>query len=311
MKNKMKTGITLLGVGTFASTYGYVMKRFYNNVLSRDHSEALQTADHTNYSALNACNFKAKHEWLPTVEAQDVHIHSFDQLRLAARYFPNESHTWVVIVHGYRAKGLDMMHACKQFYEHGYQVLSVDCRGHGRSEGNYIGMGWHDRLDIISWIKYITSNDPEANIILYGVSMGASSVLMATGEELPKQVVCCVADCGYSSIKAIFQSQIERLYPYVPSAVLLRSVDVLCAHKAGYSIYEGNTLKQLHKSKTPTLFLHGKKDDFVPVEMAVDNYEACAAEKELLLVDEAGHGLSCLHKQYFERVFNFCENYIG
>ena len=138
-----------------------------------------------------------------TENIDDVYLTTSNNgnLRLHAYEFLNsvQSDIWAIIVHGYYGNGRDMSYYAEQYYKRGYNVLVVDLRGHGQSQGDYIGMGWHDRLDIIDWANYLIKQNPNCKIILHGVSMGAATVMMATGENLPDNIRVAVEDCGYTA----------------------------------------------------------------------------------------------------------------
>ena len=104
---------------------------------------------------------------------------------------------WVIVIHGYTGQGSGMTGFAQRFTARGYNVLMVDLRGHGKSEGNYVGMGIHDRLDIVDWINYLIEKDSERKIMLFGISMGAATTMMVTGENLPTNVKLAIEDCGY------------------------------------------------------------------------------------------------------------------
>ena len=195
------------------------------------------------------------------------------------------------MIHGYMSKGNEMMWAAKPFADEKYNVLIPDLRGHGLSEGNYIGMGWDDRLDIIDWINYIIKKNPDSKIILWGVSMGAATTMMTTGEELPKNV------------KVLFK---------LPTFPVLNAANTVCKIRAGYSFKDASCIKQLKKSKTPTLFIHGSADDFVPFSMLDVVYNAAACEKEKLVIEGAGHGLSSTvnTELYLNTINKFIEKYL-
>ena len=116
-----------------------------------------------------------------------------------------------------------------KYYTLGYHLLMPDLRGHGKSEGNYIGMGWHDRLDILKWIEFILKEDKEAEILLHGVSMGAATVMMVSGEDLPPNVKVIIEDCGYTSAKDQLSYKLKSMFklPSFPFINLCMSTYIL------------------------------------------------------------------------------------
>ena len=109
------------------------------------------------------------------------------------------------------AQGKDMSHIGKRYAEKGFNVLVPDLRAHGESEGEIIGMGWLDRLDLIAWIQLILDEQPNASIILHGGSMGASTIMMASGEKLPSAVKGFILDSGYVSVYAEFRYMLSKI----------------------------------------------------------------------------------------------------
>ena len=233
--------------------------------------------------------------WLE--ENRDVlqpRILSRDGISLHARFLPALSHRWALCVHGYRDSSLDMGFYAAHYADLGWNVLLPDLRGHGLSRGDYVGMGWPDRLDLIDWLTWILHRDPHAQILLHGVSMGASAVLMATGEKLPPQVKAAVSDCAYTSAREQLRhvGKHQMKLP-LPAPLLLSSLGVVGRMKTGYWLRQADALKQVAKSATPTLFIHGTEDHFVPTEMSRRLCQAAGCrEKSLLLVPGAGHALS-------------------
>ena len=176
----------------------------------------------------------------------------------------------------------------QKFFEMNCNILAIDLRGAGKSENNYIGMGWKDRLDVIKWIEYINKKYNESEIILFGVSMGATTVMLATGEELPENVKCAIEDCGYSSVEDEFSYQLKKMFN-VNTFPLLNIASLVTKVKAGYFFEEVSVTEQLRKSKTPTLFIHGESDTFVPYYMLDLNYNMANCEKERLTIKGAEH----------------------
>ncbi len=249
--------------------------------------------------------------WL-TENSNDTYIKSEDGLNLHGYELKHlDSDIWTIIVHGYDGQGIDMGDYAQSFYNKGYNVLVVDLRGAGLSDGEYIGMGWHDRLDIVSWIDYLVEKDEKCQIILFGVSMGASTVMMATGEKLPQNVKLAIEDCGYSSVWSEFEYQLKKIFN-LDSFPFLNVASITTKIRAGYFLEDASSLKQLQKSNTPTLFIHGDKDEFVPTYMVNENYEIATCEKELLVVEGAEHARSSkvAPDLYWNTIDEFIRKYI-
>ena len=220
---------------------------------------------------------------------EDVYIMS-DSLRLHGKLFKNSGTKYALVCHGYTSKAKHMAGFVNKFHSLGYNVLAVDARAHGDSEGTKIGMGWVERFDVIEWIKYIISLEPDAQIILHGVSMGASTVLMASGEELPKNVKAIIADCGYTSEWDEFRQEADVLH--IPWFPVLNASSAISKVRDGYDFKQASAVEQVKKSSIPTLFIHGSKDELVPYGMLNELYSAANCEKEILTIQGAGHALS-------------------
>lgn len=231
--------------------------------------------------------------------------------RLVALHLKNRSHKWVILLHGYTGCKEELLHIGKWYYEQGYNVLLPDLRAHGASQGKYFGMGYLDRLDVIHWMKFIAAKDDKSKIILHGHSMGAATALFTAGEN-PSHLVGCISDSAYTSVYRVFQRQIQALYK-LPGHVLLNTVNILFGlRKDAYYLKNGNVLKYTSKIKVPVLFIHGKKDDLLPVSMCDELYDACNSEKEKVLIDNCGHAQGDLedYHSYMKIVDNFIKKNI-
>lgn len=177
-------------------------------------------------------------EWLAQQVWEEWVLTSSDGLRLVGAYLPAPKGTdkTAVLVHGYTSQGKDMGSFARFYYEKlGFNVLLPDNRGHGQSGGNYIGFGWPDRLDYLLWLEEILKRvGDQAQIVLHGISMGGATVLMVSGENLPKHVKAIVADCGYTSVKDQLAYQLKRMYK-LPSFPILSATSLLTKLRAGYS----------------------------------------------------------------------------
>lgn len=257
---------------------------------------------------------EAREKWLSSVNPQEQYIQSYDDLKLHATSISNNEagHRWVIVCHGYGSSSEQSVGSGKNFYELGYNVLLPDARGCGESEGGYYGMGWDDRLDMIQWAETIIAKDPDAEIVFFGVSMGGATVMMVSGEELPSNVKAIVEDCGYSSIWDEFSYQLDSIFN-LPSFPLMNFASLVTKIRAGYWLEDGSAVKQVAKSTTPMLFIHGTEDTFVPFSMLDKVYEAATCEKEKLVVEGAGHGgsASVLGDEYWQTVDTFLNKYVS
>lgn len=256
---------------------------------------------------------EAAKQWVEQAPHSDVTLTSYDGLKLRGYEYRQEqaSARWVIIAHGYMGYGKQMAVPSMKFHQQGYNVLLVDLRGHGESEGQYIGMGWHDRLDMVGWINQIMNHDSNAEIVLYGVSMGGATVMMTSGEDLPSNVKAIVEDCGYTSAYDEFSYQLKRLFN-LPSFPIMTASNAVVNLRAGYDLKEASALDQVAKSKTPMLFIHGDADTFVPYEMVQQLYDAAQVEKDLFIVKDAGHGGAYLAGEaYWNKVWAFTNKYMS
>ena len=145
---------------------------------------------------------------------------------------------------------------------------------------------------------------------MFGLSMGASAVMMACGEEdLSDHVVCAIEDCGYTSIPAIAEKQVRSAFGIATQPVLI-GLSTLIKMRCGYSVWEASAVEQLRQCRVPMLFIHGEEDDFVPYDMVFENYYACASEKELYTVPAAGHCEAYRSPHYDERLFRFIRRFL-
>lgn len=252
-------------------------------------------------------------QWLSRVELETVSVSSADGLRLEADLCVTDasSSKWAILVHGYTASRAMMASYAVMFAEHGYNILAPDLRGHGGSEGNYIGMGWPDRLDMLLWIEELIRRDPQAEIVLFGVSMGGATVMMTSGEVLPGNVKAIVEDCGYTSVWDIFADEMDVLF-HLPTFPLLNTASIIGRIRAGYDFREASSLEQVKKATVPMLFLHGAMDNFVHTEMVYKLYDACPTQKDIQVFENAGHGQSFHYapEAYEAKVFAFLENIV-
>ena len=222
----------------------------------------------------------------------------------------NENSKYAIVVHGYRASVKSVSYLAKRYYEAGYNVVLPYLRAHLGSDYDYCTMGWHERFDIVDWINYIDRTADNAKIVLHGVSMGAATVMMTTGEPLPSCVVCAIEDCGYTSVYDAYTYKIPKMMkiPSFPAIDIFRRA---IKKRVGFDIKEASALEQVKQSCTPTLFIHGNDDTVVPVNMANELYLAASCEKELAIFKNANHEMSALlyPDKYWGKVWEFVEKH--
>lgn len=235
-------------------------------------------------------------EWAAATPKEDVWVTSDDGLKLHAFYIPAEvsAKKLVILHHGFTSKAMDNCAHAKFFHDEGYDVLLLDLRAHGQSEGKYVGFGILDRFDTLKWVRYARQRFGEdCRIVLHGTSMGAATVLMALGlPEIQDSVSAVIADCAYTSPAEIFAHVMKKDYHVPITDPIIRMNGLYTKRVAGYRFDEYSTLDALKDNRVPVLFIHGKEDKFVPTWMSEKNCEACTARKKLLLVENAGHGSS-------------------
>lgn len=227
-----------------------------------------------------------------TMPFELMHIVSHDGLDLYARFYEFATGAPIEIMfHGYRGTAeRDLAGGVQRAAMLGRSVLLVDQRCAGKSGGKVISFGINEHKDCLNWIKFACQHfGPEARFILTGISMGASTVLMAADKELPENVVGILADCGYTNARDIIRKVIRQMglpawffYPFVR----------LGARIYGHFQLEADSaLEAVKNARVPIIFFHGEDDDFVPCPMSRENYEACSSRKMLVTIPGAGHGL--------------------
>ena len=237
-------------------------------------------------------------QWTNTIKNEKVEITANDGITLkGTEYIKDEQiNDWVIVLHGYRS-------------ENGYNVLIPYMRATGESEGEYIGMGWLDKDDLKCWIDLIIKQNNNSNIILHGSSMGAATVLMASGDELSSNVKAIIEDSGYTSVWDIFASEAKARFN-LPAFPVLNMFEIVANFRAKYDIKEASALEQVKKATVPILFIHGDNDDFVPEYMCEQLYEAVNCKKDKLIIHSAGHTESRYKEPetYYNKIFDFLDD---
>ena len=266
----------------------------------------------TNYAKYYNC-ILASDAWLKEHRAQDIYVESRDGLKLHGFWIPAEDPKGTVLLaHGYRSTFLvDFGLAFAFYHALGMNILVPHQRAHGASEGRYITFGVKESEDMLCWIRFHNRIFGNYQMILSGMSMGASTVLYLADQNLPENVKCLIADCGFSSPNAILD-KVFRSVTHLPSGPSLWAADLFAKTFAGFSLKQKDSRAVLANARIPVMLVHGLADDFVPSCMSKQAFDACASEKELLLVENASHGVSFLvdRETYTRRVIAFLEKHL-
>lgn len=245
-----------------------------------------------------------------TIPHEDVSVTSFDGLTLRGKYYGYVPGAPVELMFpGYRGDArLDLCGAVERCFAVGHSALIVDQRCCGESDGKVITFGVLESRDCRTWIDFMIHKfGPEVKIILTGMSMGATTVLIAAGGELPPNVVGVLADCGFTSAREIIRKVVGDLR--LPAGLLYPFIRLGARLYGGFSLEEVSPLSVLGNCKIPVIFFHGEDDRFVPCDMSRKNYEVCAAPKRLVTIPGAGHGLCYMvdHERYLKELKEFWE----
>ena len=253
-------------------------------------------------------------EYIYSLNPEDLYINSFDNLKLHALFINNNTNKTIICVHGYKAKdGLyDFGMSASFLNSLGYNLLFVDNRAHGLSQGKYIGFGVLDSIDVNSWIDYLVTNMNQETIILYGMSMGGATVMNAAScpDSCPDScpVKAIIADCGFASGYDEVAYQIKKMY-HLPAFPLVPISNILLKLLAKYSLKDKEAYKSIKNYHNNLLIIHGGKDHFVPTSDAYKIFENATCKKKLLIIKDASHAKSYLKdtKLYEKTVREFLD----
>ncbi len=233
--------------------------------------------------------------WIKELRAmphEDMSIKSFDGLTLCGKYYEYAPGAVIELMfHGYKSNAeRDLCGGVQRCFALGRSALIVDQRASGKSDGNIISFGVNESKDCHRWIEHtIKYFGPDVKIILTGISMGAATVLMAGGRELPPNVIGILADCGYSSAEAIIKKVIRDMK--LPPRLLYPFIKLGARVFGHFDLEETPPIEAVRNCRVPVIFFHGEDDRFVPCSMSRENFEACASRKMLVITPGAGHGL--------------------
>ena len=245
---------------------------------------------------------------LRQMDCEEIEIKSRDGLSLRGKYYEYEKGAPLEIMfHGYRGNAArDLSGGVERCFTLKRNTIIVSQRAHGDSEGHVITFGYKEKFDCLDWVDYACKRfGNDQKILITGISMGASTVLLAAGEDLPGNVVCALADCGYSSTRAIICKILRQIH--LPVLLFYPLIRLGALIFGGFDPNRAEPIEAVSRTKIPIIFVHGDADDFVPAYMSQEMYDVCPTEKAIFYAKDAGHGLAFPKDQegYYKAVGEF------
>jgi fermentation-respiration switch protein FrsA (DUF1100 family) len=256
-------------------------------------------------------DYRSTIDWAKKTQHKPVSITSFDGLKLYGRYYDHSINSPnVILIHGYRSVSNRLLDLAKFYFEDlNMNVLLIDLRGHGLSEGEIVGMGYLDSHDLISWVNFLNGRSGR-DIAIHGLSMGAVAALNAVNIELDN-VKIIIADSPFSSFKAMMNFYFRKHYR-IPGFIFYGPLSLLTKFTLGFYLDEIDPLSYVAESKYPILLIHGGHDNRVPAKFSQDIYNACNSKKEILIIEGADHTFAyvCEFDLYRRKIVQNLANYI-
>ncbi|MBQ9680132.1 MAG: alpha/beta hydrolase [Ruminococcus sp.] len=239
-----------------------------------------------------------------------VSITAKDGVTLCADHYDRGADKTAVMVHGYNADPyVNLVSPARWLYDSGFNLLVIYQRAHSYSGGKQSGMGLLEQDDVLSWIGYLENNDPSQRILLYGASMGGTTLAYLSDRMTDEHVKCMMIDSAYVSIQHQLRHDAKRMH--LPFGVLIPLIRLLCRHDMHIDINE-QTVGHLKNAKKPILFFHTTNDPTVDLSEGQANFEACTSGKQMVIVDSDGHTTAFLagEEQVTKAMSNYIEQYI-
>ncbi len=311
------SGVATVGIAALVGIYHTTAKILMKVALEREEPKLVKKGKERLISSGDFKEIMEKlseaSEKLEAKPHETVEIKAYDGTRLVGHWYgtPNAKRV-IVAMHGWRSSwSADFGLIADFWHQNDCAVLYAEQRGQGTSGGDYMGFGLLERYDCFEWIKWVNERtNSQLPVYLGGISMGATTVLMTAGFNLPENVKGIVADCGFTSPKAIWKHVVQSNF-HLPFGLYKKVADDICKKRLQVDSSDYTCAEALENSDIPVLFIHGTDDRFVPIDMTFENYKACKSPKELLVVVGAEHGMSYLVDQasYETKVKEFWQKY--
>ena len=285
---------------------GFIGNYFYNFALNPNQSKSSVTGQDSDGKPKE--DLSEVEKWFEE-NKKEITMQSVTENKLTGYKFEqNGQAKWVVVVHGYTSKAKEMAKYIKKFSDAGYNIFAPDLIAHGKSEGKFYSMGGYDSTDLVNWINLLNKENNDADTMLFGVSMGAATVMNSLDKNLPNNIKAFVEDSGYVDLKEEFTQQLKKLFS-LPSFPVIPAASVVTKIRAGYFLADVDASEGLRKTKLPGLVLHGEEDGFVPVENAKKAYELLNSKKEIKIFAGEKHVKAerDYREEYWQTIFKFMD----
>ena len=311
------TGIAALGVAAGVAVSHMITKGLVKFAIAREMPQSLENqrpkiTQGDRIKAFQEC-INETGKALLEKDIENVEIKSRDGLRLVGHWYPCENAKRVIVaMHGWRSAWyMDFGMIADFWHNEGCSILFAEQRAQNNSEGEYMTFGYMERYDCLDWIHWVNERtESQYSIYLAGVSMGASTVLMTAGLELPENLKGVIADCGYTSPIEIIKKTVKEMK--LPIGPIMSLINFSAKFFGKFNLKSAAPLEAVKKNKIPTIFIHGEKDFIVPTEMGKELYENAIAEKKLVLFENASHANNALtdFELYEKEVVTFISKYV-
>lgn len=285
------------GVGTSLLAYKGISQYIFDSIFKRKDKAFVPNLKYQN--------------WINNSNTKQVEIKSFDGLLLDAMSINNhDNNKYLILVHGIWSDKEYMYPYAYEFDKLGYNLLIIDQRACGNSQGKYCTYGFKESLDLLQWIDYLIKYDVNAQIALFGASMGATTVMMSLAHHLPVNVKCVIEDCGYSNLKQELSYVFKNKYHIALPELLLSFVEKQMIDKFGIDFSDISAEKCLDNNVIPILFIHGKEDDLVPFEMSKVLYNHNKGYKKIYPISFRNHCECHKQEKYYSNIDSFINNFM-
>lgn len=298
LKKSIKTlgNITLLGASTIIA-YKTIADKLFDSVFKKNDQEfKLDTI---------------QLDFLNKSKTTKVNIKSYDGLNLNGLLIENhKTNNYVILVHGIWSNSNWMVPHAYELDKLGYNILLIDQRASGLSEGNYYTYGFKESFDLINWTNYLINLNKKINIIYFGVSMGAATCMITTNNILPTNVKCIIEDCGFSSMKQELAHVLITKYNVLKPYPVLNIFEGQMYAKLGFKFKDIEPSMALRNNDIPLLIVHGEEDNFVPFKMSKIIYNNQKGIKKYYPVPNSKHACAVHDKKYFVNIDKFIKNFV-